>query len=479
MQRGFGFAAFGIVAAIVWATFPALATVFPPEGGKGDRGEEVRCPGGHILVGFTGRTGLWIDQISLMCARLDIPGFTTHDVVVLAPPRGGIGGSGEEKYCEANAGIRDINITFERITDGGLARRAYVAGVDFSCTRPADGSFKGRRRFGPGSKWPPASQACPGSEYATGLTIRYGGHVNAVGLICSAIANWPPTSRPATSGTPPAPQSIGAGMEDNTDRPGWDYKRLAMGKLAGPAFCQYQCKAEGDRCRAWTYVRPGVQGPSGVCYLKTAEPDAKSNTCCISGLNKKIVGLDTGGALAEGMENNTDRAGSDIHRFELQDANPGICQARCTKLERCKAWTYVRPGVQGPKAVCYLKNAAPQAASNKCCISGVKTVASDPSPTEAADSYSPPSAPRCKPGFGWRQARRTDYVCVTPESQTMVTQENAVAASRWNPDGAYGPNTCIAGFVWREAFDGDTVCVTPERRSAVKEENRLGPSRTE
>ncbi len=86
--------------------------------------------------------------------------------------------------------------------------------------------------------------------------------------------------------------------------------------------------------------------------------------------------------------------------------------------------------------------------------------------------------PTCRTGFVWREARENDYVCVTPESRTLVRQENANAASRVNPNGAYGPNTCIAGFVWREAFDGDVVCVTPERRANVQQENDLSYSRT-
>ena len=98
--------------AFMWTAVAAQATVLPAKGGQGDRAEEVRCPDGHILVGFAGRTGSWIDQISLMCARLVIPGFTTGDVIVL-PPRGGNGGGPEEQYCEQDAGIRDIRIIEE------------------------------------------------------------------------------------------------------------------------------------------------------------------------------------------------------------------------------------------------------------------------------------------------------------------------------------------------------------------------------
>lgn len=79
---------------------------------------------------------------------------------------------------------------------------------------------------------------------------------------------------------------------------------------------------------------------------------------------------------------------------------------------------------------------------------------------------------QCAQGFVWRQAGANDNICVTPESRQRVAQENATAASRVNPRGAYGPNTCIAGYVWREAFNGDVVCVTPQVRALVRQENQ-------
>jgi hypothetical protein len=56
-----------------------------------------------------------------------------------------------------------------------------------------------------------------------------------------------------------------------------------------------------------------------------------------------------------------------------------------------------------------------------------------------------------------------------------VRVENASAGSRVDPNGAYGPNTCLTGFVWREAFEGDVVA--PEVRRLVREENALAASR--
>lgn len=88
------------------------------------------------------------------------------------------------------------------------------------------------------------------------------------------------------------------------------------------------------------------------------------------------------------------------------------------------------------------------------------------------------NAARCKPGFVWRMARDTDYVCVRPASRDRVARENALAADRVDPQGAYGPQSCRPGYVWRTAYQGDTVCVLPDERAQALEENRAGPQNT-
>ena len=80
-------------------------------------------------------------------------------------------------------------------------------------------------------------------------------------------------------------------------------------------------------------------------------------------------------------------------------------------------------------------------------------------------------------GFVWREARFDDHVCVEPGSRSRVAMENATAASRVDPYGAYGPATCVSGYVWREAYPGDQVCVTPDIRSLVQSENAMASSR--
>lgn len=67
-----------------------------------------------------------------------------------------------------------------------------------------------------------------------------------------------------------------------------------------------------------------------------------------------------------------DRPGSDYFSFILRAPRDSMCAWRCMQDSRCRAWTYVRPGIQGPRARCWLKNAVPAPVRNTCCVSGVK-----------------------------------------------------------------------------------------------------------
>jgi len=72
-------------------------------------------------------------------------------------------------------------------------------------------------------------------------------------------------------------------FEANTDRPGGDYTSLRLAD-ADALACQKNC-AEDQRCLAWTYVAPGYQEPSAVCWLKNVIPTAtRRDICCTSGV---------------------------------------------------------------------------------------------------------------------------------------------------------------------------------------------------
>ncbi len=70
------------------------------------------------------------------------------------------------------------------------------------------------------------------------------------------------------------------------------------------------------------------------------------------------------------LERGVDRPGSDFRNFDLSRADPNLCRSACTSERNCRAWTYVKPGHQGPRARCWLKTVAPRPRSNSCCTSG-------------------------------------------------------------------------------------------------------------
>ena len=72
------------------------------------------------------------------------------------------------------------------------------------------------------------------------------------------------------------------------------------------------------------------------------------------------------------LEPDVDRRGQDYRNFDLQEARPELCESECVRDGECKAFTYVKPGQQGPSARCWLKSAVPLPVSDACCVSGVR-----------------------------------------------------------------------------------------------------------
>jgi hypothetical protein len=81
------------------------------------------------------------------------------------------------------------------------------------------------------------------------------------------------------SGVPAAAQSF---EEANVQRWGADYAQVTMTNGTA-ARCASAC-AKDDRCLAWTFARPGIEGRHGACHLKGAVPHGSSDPCCVSGV---------------------------------------------------------------------------------------------------------------------------------------------------------------------------------------------------
>ncbi|WP_375769215.1 PAN domain-containing protein [Archangium gephyra] len=88
-----------------------------------------------------------------------------------------------------------------------------------------------------------------------------------------------------------------------------------------------------------------------------------------------VAGLLLGATVAYAavtMEYDTDRMGGDYTSFDLSSADPTLCSTACDNDTSCLAYTYVKPGIQGTNARCWLKGVVPTATTSTCCISGVK-----------------------------------------------------------------------------------------------------------
>jgi hypothetical protein len=78
------------------------------------------------------------------------------------------------------------------------------------------------------------------------------------------------------------------------------------------------------------------------------------------------------GASNLSVEYDTDRPGGDYRNYDLPRADVELCRNACAGDANCKAYTYVKPGVQGSSARCWLKSSIPPAGKSSCCISGTK-----------------------------------------------------------------------------------------------------------
>jgi PAN domain len=145
--------------------------------------------------------------------------------------------------------------------------------------------------------------------------------------------------------------AVGAAhAQANFDRPGSDYQNSPV-PSGDPADCALVC--ERDRhCRAWSFNYPNDAAGGAVCWLKNSVPPRVQDDCCVSGVRGAgVVELHTGA-----VETSIDRFGGDYRNFSLKSGEgEEACKAACTDDNKCRAWTYARPGYVGREAHCYLK----------------------------------------------------------------------------------------------------------------------------
>jgi hypothetical protein len=145
-----------------------------------------------------------------------------------------------------------------------------------------------------------------------------------------------------------------AAAQSNFDRPGGDYSH-AQSLSGDPADCALTCERD-RRCRAWSFSYPADTSENGVCWLKDKVPGRVESFCCVSGVRGAgVIEPRTGP-----VEISIDRFGGDYKNFELKtEDKTGTdeqCRKACEADNKCRAWTYARPGYTGKGAHCFLKS---------------------------------------------------------------------------------------------------------------------------
>ena len=285
LNKGFGILALVLACAVS----PAEARDTFLTGGGGGGNFRDQCGPGQYLTGVSVRSGSWLDAVIPFCGT-----FNANTGLLGAPgfPRdhhgGRGGGAGGPTTC--NNGQYVSGMMFGYTMDAG--RPKYIASVQLDCVPIRAGGGSGKPRIGAGGTLSNGGVNCGNNQAVIGLIGRSGTYVDALGLICGPrpVATGAVTP-PQTPGPQPKPDAILAQkglslVEENFNRPGQDYKSFDMA-TANPSLCESSCRNEA-KCRAWTYVNPGVQGPKAKCWLKSGVPPLRSDRCCVSGLKAGI-----------------------------------------------------------------------------------------------------------------------------------------------------------------------------------------------
>src|SRR5438045_3415964 len=74
-----------------------------------------------------------------------------------------------------------------------------------------------------------------------------------------------------------------AQAQTNFDRPGGDYRNFGRKGDEGDEACKAACDGD-NKCRAWTYARPGYVGRAAHCFLKKEIKPPRRKAGFISGV---------------------------------------------------------------------------------------------------------------------------------------------------------------------------------------------------
>jgi len=154
------------------------------------------------------------------------------------------------------------------------------------------------------------------------------------------------------------------------------------------------------------------------------------------------------------MEQDTNRMGKDYRNFFLPTPDPAQCQAACAAEPHCRAWTYVKPGVQGSQARCWLKDSVPQPKRDKNCVSGLCSASAAPAAPGTVSPQGQVGAGSTGPITGTPTAPRQAVPSSPPTAAPNTGAPGPSAPSGWPQVGTGAPSTGFPGSTSPSAAGG-------------------------
>ncbi len=252
-------------------------------GGPGGGNFRDQCGPGQYLAGVAVRFGTLLDAVTPFCAP-----FNAQTGLIGTPgspmERHGGNGGGPAGPISCNIDQYVSGMVFSYTNDSQTGNPKYVGSIMLQCKSIRTGSEAQPREIGANGRFSAGGFSCGDDGAVIGMIGRSGGYVDALGLICGPrpVAAAPPPPGRVASPPPPGP-GTSSSAETGVDRPGQDYKNFELEpSIASFGPCKSACESDAA-CKAWTYVRPGLQGPKARCWLKSGVPAPTPNGCCVSG----------------------------------------------------------------------------------------------------------------------------------------------------------------------------------------------------
>ncbi|THB69269.1 MAG: hypothetical protein D6E12_04915 [Desulfovibrio sp.] len=158
----------------------------------------------------------------------------------------------------------------------------------------------------------------------------------------------------------------------NENRLGGDYHSIEFtNPQHGVTECRTYCEQD-PRCTAFTLVDAGLQAAGAMCWLKETTPAASMAPGCHSGLVYERQSFTGGSSTAsEVFLPNVNLPGMDYADFDVASNDYRDCYAVCAQDPGCRAYTYVRPGLQGAFGHCWLKTGVSAQVADSNTASGI------------------------------------------------------------------------------------------------------------